>query len=142
MRCGRVRIEFRELWDEIRGRGGLFNVTYLFSLRHEQEDQAKRDEIEASVEAEGTGRRHDSQHTRERNGQHGSPEETGSDGPGHADLAVRKPATRSVLGLDRGFDKDGLREDFRTVSERNGTFARRVEGCEQVDEQCYQSQMR
>ena len=95
----------------------------LLGLGHEEEDHAERGDVQSGVETEGTGGRHGEKHTREGDGKHGGPSETGGDRPRHTDLTMRK------------------REDFGGVCEGDGTFSGRVEGSEQVDEGGDQSKM-
>lgn len=60
----------------------------LLRLRDEQEDHHKRDDVEASVQSEGAGRCERGKHARESDRKDSSPEETGRNGPRHANLAV------------------------------------------------------
>jgi hypothetical protein len=91
----------------------------LLRLRHEEEYHNQRRDIQARVEAEGTGGSEGREDARKTDGEHGGPEKTGCDGPAHAYLAV------------------GEREDFRGVGEGDGAFAGGVEGGEEVDEHGY-----
>lgn len=96
----------------------------LLRLGQPQEDHDEGTDVETGVESECTGGGHGGQHARERDGQDGGPEETSGDGPGHADLSVRQ------------------REHLGRVGERDGSFAGRVEGGEEVDEEGDEAQMR
>ena len=60
----------------------------LLSLWNKEEDEKESRDVEASVEGEGTDRVESAEDTREGDGEDGSPEEAGGDGPGHADFAV------------------------------------------------------
>ena len=96
----------------------------LLRLGHAEEDHHQRGQVERGVEDEGAERGEGAQQARERDGEHGRPEEAGRHRPGHADLAVRE------------------REHFRRVGEGHGALARRVEGCEEEDEKGDQAEVR
>ena len=55
-----------------------------------EEDHDKSDDVETGVEAERALWSHDEQHAGESQGEDERPAQTGGDGPGHADLAVRE----------------------------------------------------
>ena len=96
----------------------------LLGLGHEEEDQHESRDVEARVEGESAHGVERAENTRERDGEHGGPEEAGGHGPGHADFAV------------------GQGEDFGGVGEGHGTLAGGVEGREEVDEEGDETQMR
>lgn len=94
----------------------------LFGLGYEQEDEEERYEVQSCIEPERTRRGHGAQHARESERQHRGPEVVGGDGPCHSDLTMREG------------------EDFGAVHEWDRSFTGTVEGCEEVDEQCHQSE--
>ena len=96
----------------------------LFGLGDPEEDHDQRGQVEAGVEAEGADGVEGTQQARERDGEHGGPEEAGGHGPSHADFAV------------------GEREDLGAVREGHGTLAGGVEGREEEDEERDQAQVR
>lgn len=89
----------------------------LLRLGHPQEDHHQRAHVQAGVEAKRARRPEHTQQPREGDGEHGGPAETGGDGPGHADFAVREG------------------EDFGGVGEGDGAFAGGVKGREEEDEE-------
>lgn len=60
----------------------------LLGLGDEEEDHDESHHVEASVKAEGSSWREDSQDTWEGDGKDGGPEEAGCDGPTHTDFSV------------------------------------------------------
>lgn len=88
----------------------------LLGFSDEAEDEPPGDEVEAGVEAEGAGARHDGRHAREGQAEHTGEGVVDADGPGHA-----------LFALDGG-------EDFGGVLEGYGAFAEGVADGEEVDE--------
>lgn len=78
---------------------------------------------ELRIKAESTLRSKGTEEPREGDRQHSSPEKTGCYGPSHPNLSVRE------------------REHFCAVGERDWTFAWRIEGSEQEDEESYAAEM-
>jgi len=117
-----VREAFLELVSCMLRRGDGEDVVKLFKctllgLRHQEEDHDERKHVEPSVESKGTRAAESSEHSREGEGEDGCPEKASRYSPGHANLTMCE------------------REHLGRVSEGYGTFARRVEGREQVDEE-------
>ena len=69
----------------------------LLSLAHETEDHEPGDQVEAGVETEGTGGRHDGPHTGKGEGEDTSEGVVDADSPGH-----------TLLTLDGGEDFSGV----------------------------------
>lgn len=88
----------------------------LLGLRDKQEDHDKRNNVEASIKAEGPYDAESDEHLRERDTKNSGPTQTGSNSPTHPDFTV------------------GEREDFGRIGKRYWTFSRRIEGCKDIDE--------
>jgi len=95
------------------------NAVTLRALRVLRQKSVQRGHSKGNlrIEAEGTGRGEGGQQPREGQRKDGSPEQVGRDSKGHTDLPVREG------------------EDLSGVGEGYGTFARRVEGSEQENEE-------
>ena len=95
----------------------------LLGFVEETEDHPKGDEIHGCVETESTLDAKGVELTRECDGDDCGPEVVGCHSPGHADFTM------------------GEGEDLCGVRERDGTFARRVEGVVDVDEESHHAEM-
>lgn len=89
----------------------------LLRLTNEAEYHEPSDKVEASVETESTGFRHDGAHAREREGKNTGKGVVDANNPGHA-----------LLTLDGGEHLGGVLESY-------GALAKRVEYGEEVDKE-------
>ena len=100
-------------------------ATYeLLRLAHEAEDHEPGDQVQSSVEAKSTRRRHDGLHTWERQTEDTSERVVDADSPGH-----------TLLAVDCG-------EHLCRILEGDWSFAERVHDGEEVDEQHHRADLR
>ena len=89
----------------------------MLRLGHKADDETECQDIETSVEAEGSHDTESREQTWKGDGENGSVEETGGDGPAHADFAMRE------------------REDLGGVGKGDGALAGGIKGSEEEDEE-------